>query len=278
MSDALAGKRIVVAETRELDLFARMLEQHGAETVRCPMVSIHDVADAAPVEAWLRRFVDQPPDDLILMTGEGLLRLIGFAERAGLGPAFLAGLARVRKITRGPKPAARLRAIGLKPDLAAQVPTTAGVIATLETEDLDGRRVAIQLYPDAPDRSLVAFLAARGARPDPVLCYAYGSKSDDAKVLEVIDAMAHGGVDLIAFTSAPQVRRLRAVAAAHDRVMALRQGLSRTTIAAVGPVVAQAIGEAGGRVSIAPVDNFHLKPMVSAIIAAVGSAASTVPD
>ncbi|MGA2128377.1 MAG: uroporphyrinogen-III synthase [Xanthobacteraceae bacterium] len=200
MSDSLAGRRIVVAETRELDLFARMLEQHGAETVRCPMVSIHDVADPAPVEAWLRRFVDQPPDDLILMTGEGLSRLIGFAERGGLGPAFLAGLARVRKITRGPKPAARLRTIGLKPDLAAQAPTTVGVIATLETEDLAGRRVAVQLYPDAPDRSLVEFLAARGANPDPVLCYVYGSKSDDGKVVEVIDAMAGGAVDLIAFT------------------------------------------------------------------------------
>lgn len=271
MSDELAGKRIVVPETRELDLFARMLEQHGAETVRCPLVSIHDVADAGPVEAWLHRFVDQPPHDLILMTGEGLSRLVGFAERAGLGPAFLAGLGEVRKITRGPKPAARLRTLGLKSDVAAQAPTTAGVIATLQTEDVRGRRVAIQLYPDAPDHSLVDFLAAKGARPDPVLCYVYGSESDDGKVVDMIDAMADGRVDLIAFTSSPQVRRLRDVAAAHDRGTALREGLARTTIAAVGPVVAQAIVEAGGRVSIAPVDSFHLKPMVNAIVAAVGS-------
>jgi uroporphyrinogen-III synthase len=104
-----------------------------------------------------------------------------------------------------------------------------------------------------------------------VLCYVYGSKSDDGKVVAAIDAMAGGAVDLIAFTSSPQVRRLRDVAAAHDRVTALRQGLSRTLIAAVGPVVAQAIEEAGGRVSIAPADSFHLKPMVNAIVAAVGS-------
>jgi uroporphyrinogen-III synthase len=271
MSGALTGKRIVVPETRELDLFASMLEQHGAVTLRCPLVSIHDVADAGPVEAWLRRFVEAPPDDLILMTGEGLSRLIGFAERAGLGSTFLAGLARVRKITRGPKPAARLRTIGLKPDVAAQAPTTAGVIATLESEDLNGRRVAIQLYPDAPDDSLVHFLAAKGASPDPVLCYVYGSRSDDGKVLDMIDAMAGGTVDLIAFTSSPQVRRLRDVAAANDRATALRRGLSRTTIAAVGPVVAKAIVEAGGQVSIAPADSFHMKPMVNAIIAAVGS-------
>jgi uroporphyrinogen-III synthase len=271
MSGALAGRRIVVPETRELDLFARMLEQHGADTVRCPLVSIHDVTDAAPVEAWLRRFIDEPPDDLILMTGEGLSRLIGFAERAGLAEPFLAGLARVRKITRGPKPAARLRTIGLKSDLAAQAPTTAGVIATLDQEDLAGRRVAVQLYPEAPDNSLIDFLQARGAQPDPVLCYVYGSKSDDGKVVEVIDAMANGAVDLIAFTSSPQVRRLRDVAASYQRGPALRQGLSRTRIAAVGPVVARAIAEAGGAVSIAPADSFHLKPMVNAIIAAVGS-------
>jgi len=40
MTDALAGRTIVVPERRELDLFARMLEQHGAITIRCPMVAI----------------------------------------------------------------------------------------------------------------------------------------------------------------------------------------------------------------------------------------------
>src|SRR6516164_2474147 len=72
MTDALAGRTIVVPERRELDLFARMLEQHGAITIRCPMVAISDVPDAAPVVTWLRRFTTDPPDDLILMTGEGL--------------------------------------------------------------------------------------------------------------------------------------------------------------------------------------------------------------
>ena len=48
----------------------------------------------------------------------------------------------------------------------------------------------------------------------------------------------------------------------------LRQGLLRTKIAAVGPVVARAIEEAGGHVSIAPSNNFHMKPLVNEIIAA----------
>jgi uroporphyrinogen-III synthase len=270
MSNALAGRRIVVPETRELDLLARMLEQHGAVAVRCPLVSIRDIADAAPVEAWLSRFIARPPDDLILLTGEGLGRLVGFAQRAGIDDAFVAALAKVRKITRGPKPARRLHALGLKPDLAAGEPTTAGVIASLAGENLAGRRVAVQLYPDNPNAALIDFLRNAGASADPVLCYVYGSQSEDGQVADVIDDMAAGRVDLIAFTSSPQVTRLRNVAAASGRAAALQAGLARTTVAAVGPVVARAIEDAGGSVTIAPADSFHMKPMVTAIIAAIG--------
>lgn len=268
MSGALAGRRIVVPETRELDVFARMLEQHGAITIRCPMVSITDVLDATPVEAWLRRFTTDPPDDLILMTGEGLGRLVGFARRAGLEEAFMAALTRVRKITRGPKPVRKLRELGLKPDLAVEPPTTAGIISSLSGENLVGRKIAIQLYPDNPNVELFNFLRGVGARPDPILCYVYGSSAEDRRVIEVIEEMAAGRVDLIAFTSTPQVRRMQQVAKANQSEEMLRQGLLRTTIAAVGPVVARAIEEAGGRVNIAPSDNFHMKPMVNKIIAA----------
>jgi uroporphyrinogen-III synthase len=161
MGDTLAGRRIVVPETRELDVFARMLEQHGAITIRCPMVAINDVADASPVVAWLRRFTSDPPNDLILMTGEGLGRLVGFARRANLEDKFMATLATVRKITRGPKPVRRLRELGLQPDLAAEPPTTAGIIVALSGEDLAGRKIAIQLYPDNPSTELSTFFAGR---------------------------------------------------------------------------------------------------------------------
>ena len=252
----LAGRTIVVPERRELDLFARMLEQHGAITIRCPMVAISDVPDAAPVVTWLRRFTTDPPDDLILMTGEGLGRLVGFARRAGLEGAFMSALAKVRKITRGPKPVRRLRSLGLQSDLAAEPPTTAGLIVSLSGENIAGRRIAIQLYPDNPNVELIDFLRRGGAIADPVLCYVYGSAAEDQLVIEVIKEMAAGRVDLIAFTSAPQVRRMLLVAKANQSEETLRQGLLRTKIAAVGPV------------SIAPSNDFHMKPLVNEIIAA----------
>ena len=80
----LSGRRIVVPETRELGQLVRMLEERGADTVSCPMIAIRDAPDPEPVEAWLRRFAGGACDDLVLMTGEGLRRLLGFARRLDL--------------------------------------------------------------------------------------------------------------------------------------------------------------------------------------------------
>jgi len=75
----------------------RMLEERGADTVSCPMIAIRDAPDPAPVEAWLRRFAGGACDDLVLMTGEGLRRLLGFARRLDLESVkFLRMLARSR--------------------------------------------------------------------------------------------------------------------------------------------------------------------------------------
>lgn len=266
-SPALRGRRIVVPESRELDLFAAMLERHGAETLRCPLVAIEDVADPAPVEAWLKRLAAGAHDDLILMTGEGVTRLLAFAERAGLRDTVLAAMARARKTIRGPKPARALREVGLAPDIAAEPATTDGVIAALSRVDLAGRRVGVQLYPGNPNPKLTDFLAGAGATADPVLCYRYASDAESSRVAEIIAELASGRVDLIAFTSSPQLRRLQDVARDLALEDELHRALRRTRIAAIGPVTADAVRAAGFDVDIEPAASFHLKPLVNAIVA-----------
>jgi uroporphyrinogen-III synthase len=259
----LTGRTVAVPETRELDTLAHMLEERGATAIRCPLVAIHDAPDTEPIEAWLRRFNDGC-DDLILLTGEGLRRLAGFARRAGLEAPFLARLATVRKIARGPKPVRALRELGLTADMPAAAPTSEGVITTLATLDLHGRRVGVQLYPDQAHR-LLDFIASAGAIADPVLPYIYASAADDRRVMELIERIAAGDVDVVAFTSAAQVRRLFAVAEANDMLPKLRQGLARGRVAAVGPVVASELTEHDVRVDIAPAERFFMKPLVTAI-------------
>src|SRR5688572_16814461 len=210
----LAGRTIAVPETRELDVFATMLERRGATVLRCPLVAILDAPKPARVPDWLRWSAGGACDDLILLTGEGLRRLLACIDQnePPLRDDFVAQLARVRKITRGPKPARALRELGLKSDIAAESPTTAGVIASLAAEHLAERNVGVQLYGTEPNAPLIDFLQGAGARVRTVAPYIYATKSDDAAVGALLDRMSRGEVDAIAFTSGAQVDRLFAIA------------------------------------------------------------------
>lgn len=259
-------------ESRELDLFSRMLETRGATVYRCPLVSIHDTPDTPAVEAWLRDFITQDYDDLIVLTGEGLRRLLAFAKKTGgtLHDDFVAALARVRLITRGPKPGNALRVIGLKPDLLAQAPTTEGVIATLEHEELAGRIVGVQLYGDNPNRRLVSFLQGRGADVRTVSPYIYADEVEEGQVLQLIDQLTLGKVDAIAFTSTAQVERLFRLARRYQREQELKEALNKGMVASVGPVVSDTLESLGVAVDLVPQGRYFMKPLVRELVRALG--------
>src|SRR5271169_2378120 len=109
MTDRLTGYRILILETREEAQFSRLLGEQGADVLQCPMFTINDVPDPAAVEAWISGCIDKPCDDLVLMTGEGLRRLIKVARRIGTEQGFVAALGQARKFARGPKPGRALR-------------------------------------------------------------------------------------------------------------------------------------------------------------------------
>jgi uroporphyrinogen-III synthase len=263
MDNALAGRTIAIPETRELEVFASMLERRGAKVIRCPLVAIRDAPDPRPVLEWSRSFAAGDCDDLILLTGEGLRRILSCIERhePALREPFVAQLNRVRKITRGPKPARALRELGLKPDVPAEIPTTEGVIASLRVHTLTGRRIGLQLYGTEPNRPLVDFLEGAGATVAPVAPYVYADKAEDDAVLALLRRLAAREIDAIAFTSTPQIRRLFDLAA-EDTVKA---ALGATHVAAIGPVVAAALERHGVHVHLMPAEAFFLKPLTTAL-------------
>lgn len=264
----LAGRVVAVPETREIDVFAAMLERRGAHVVRCPMVAIRDAPDPAPIIEWSRALAAGSYDDLIFLTGEGLRRILACVDRnePSLRENFLAALSRVRKITRGPKPARALRELGMKPDIAAERPTTEGVITSLRAHDLKGRRFGVQLYGTEPNRPLVDFLESAGATVATVAPYVYADAADDAAVTALLSRLEKGEIDAIAFTSTPQVERLFAVAPAQ----AVTSALSRTVVAAVGPVVADTLQKHGVQARVMPEESFFLKPLTSVLEDALG--------
>jgi uroporphyrinogen-III synthase len=271
MADRLNGYRILILETREEAQFSRLLTEQGAHVVQCPMFTIHDAPDPKPIEAWIRRFIERPCDDLVLMTGEGLRRLMKVARRMDVEQDFVTALGKVRKFARGPKPGRALREIGLEPQTTTEKPTSEGIAEMLARVDLSGHRVGLQLYPDKDHSVLIGAITAQGAEVDTVAPYVYDAPAADANIVTAIEEMAHGRIDAIALTNLGQVRRLFEVAKARQCEAELRDGLARTPIASVGPVVSDELKSHGLRADISPAnDAYFMKPLISAMAAALG--------
>ena len=205
----------------------------------------------------------------MLITGEGLTRILSCIDKyePALRPRFIAGLGKLRTITRGPKPARALRVLGLKPGIEATEPTTDGVIRAMSTQPLEGRRVAVQLYGNDPNLTLTRFLRDRLAHITTVAPYVYGNAADDVTVHALLERMAGGEVDAIAFTSKLQIERL---VTQHPAPL-VRRALTRTKIAAVGPIVAEAIRAAGFEVASSPEHSWFMKPLVVALSEQLGA-------
>jgi len=265
---AVSTPRVALPETRQLDVLAGLLERRGVAVVRCPLVAIKDSPERAAVVAWLERCCAGQMDLLIVYTGEGLRRLMTVAEAAGLRERWVAALAAMPLLTRGPKPARELRALQITPRYPAVAPTTDGVIATLEGIELDGLTVGVQLYGAAPLPQLTDYLAGRGALVDSVAPYIYASESDERAVLDLIGQIASGDIDAIAFTSKAQVERLARIADQHG--VDLAAACDGVVVAAVGPVVAADLEMLGLAVDVVPESDYFMKPMVSALLGRLG--------
>lgn len=270
MAERLNGYRILILETREEAQFSKLLTDQGADVLQCPMFTINDPPDPAAAEAWIRGAIAQPFDDLVLMTGEGLRRLMKAARRLDVEADFIGSLGKARKFSRGPKPGRALREIGLEAQSTTEKPTTEGVIEMLSRIDLKGHRVGVQLYPDKDHGALLGAITAKGATAIPVTPYVYDARAADSHIVIAIEEMAAGRIDAIALTNLGQIRRLIDVARGHGLEARLREGLKKTPIAAVGPAVSDELRSHGLQADIYPDnDAFFMKPLISAMAAAL---------
>src|SRR6476619_6355289 len=270
MADRLNGYRVLILETREEAQFSRLLTDQGADVLQCPMFTIHDAPDPAPVEAWIVRAIEKPMNDMVLLTGEGLRRLMKVVRLIGVEEAFVASLGKARKFARGPKPGKALREIGLEPQMTTEKPTSEGIAQMLSRLDLSGRRLGLQLYPDKDHGALTGAITAQGAEVDTVLPYVYDAKAADANIVTAIDEMARGRVDAIALTNLGQIRRLIDTAKTHGWEEKLREGLAQTPIASVGPAVSDELKTHGLAAAIYPAeDSFFMRPLISAMATAL---------
>jgi uroporphyrinogen-III synthase len=140
----------------------------------------------------------------------------------------------------------------------------------LAEEALAGRQVGVQLYGEDPNRALCEFLEGRGAIVHAVAPYRYAPATHDEKVATLIDELSAGLLDAVAFTTAVQIDRLFQVARRRGNEAALRAGLGRVHVAAVGPVVIEAMRRYEVRVDAVPARGFFMRRLTQEMAARLG--------
>jgi uroporphyrinogen-III synthase len=255
MTQPLENITVGILEHRFTSEFSTLFEKLGATVHACPMLEEKPVENPGELRSFIRQILDGRIDLMIFLTGVGARFLITEAESMGVKDEFLKALQALTVVVRGPKPVNTLRQFGLRADVTPQHPTTEGVVEALQSHDLNGRRVGVQLY-GTPNPQLVSALEARGATVTPVQVYAYGAAADSGAVSDLISRILAGEIQVVAFTSAPQVHMLFDFASQLGTAAPLTRALQTGVIvASIGEVTSRALQDKGITPKIVPLQS-----------------------
>lgn len=261
----LAGKRIVVTRAaQQAGDLVYALQENGAEVLLLPSVRFEEAEDRQPLDAALRalyRF------DWLLLTSQNAVRFISARCRAlGMDPSALAGaLPRVAAV--GPATADAARAAGFDVKFVASRNTGDGLAAELH-EEVVGKKVLLP-RSDRATRELPLALSRAGADVTEVV--AYRTVLLQAAECAVLEDVRQGRADVITFASPSAFQSFSGQVGEET----LRRLAGRVAFAAIGPVTARAIREAGFTAEIEAAESTTIG-LVDAIISwcSVGRASS----
>jgi uroporphyrinogen-III synthase len=249
-SSSLTGFTVAITASRRVDEFATMLRRRGADIVAAAAIHMVPLADDTRLRAATEDVIATPPDVLIATTGIGFRGWVEAAGSWGLAEELLDALQTARVISRGPKATGALRTAGLREEWSPVSESSDEVLTHLSTENLDGKRVAVQLHgvtddwnptPGFPDA-----LADRGAILVAVPVYRWEPPADLAELDGLIEKVARDGVDAVTFTSAPAAASFLMRADELRLFESVTHALTTTvTPFCVGPVTARPLENVG---------------------------------
>lgn len=236
-------QRRVVAflEGRRSTELASLIERHNGVPLAAPCLREVHSPDAPELQASILQALEADLDVAIFLTGVGTTTVFEAARHMGREEELRAALAGATVVVRGPKPTAILRKLEVRIDVTAPPPnTSADVLTSLEAVDLNGKRVAVQLYGE-PNPALSQELRGRGAQVVELAPYVWDRPVDPAPILNLLDALDDGRVDALLITSQAQVTNLFDVAREYGRT----PKLADVAIGAQGPVAESALARHG---------------------------------
>jgi uroporphyrinogen-III synthase len=242
-SGPLAGYTVGITAERRRAEFAAALERQGATVISGPAIRIVPLADDRELLAATRRALAAPLDIVVGTTGVGFRGWLEAAGQWDLAEPLTAAVGRSVVLARGPKVRGAIRAAGLRETWSPESESSAEVLEHLLADyDLAGKRIAVQLHGD-PLTEFIAALRQAGAEVIEVPVYRWVPPEDPEPLYRLIEAVAAGAVDAVAFTSAPAAANFLATATGQGQGEAVRAALGGPVRAALGgPVLAACVG------------------------------------
>jgi uroporphyrinogen-III synthase len=254
-------QRNVVAflEGRRTTELADLIQRHNGVPLAAPCLREVHRPDAPSLQAEVGRVCDSDLGVAIFLTGVGTITVFEAARRMGREADLRGRLSNATVVVRGPKPTAVLRKLEVRIDLTAPPPnTTAEVLQVLESVDVRGKTISVQLYGE-PNPALSVALRHRGAEIVELAPYVWDRPVDPAPILRLLDALDRNAVDALLITSQAQVENLFGVADDHGR----SPKLSNVAIGAQGPVAEAALERHGLHAAFRPAHG-HMGALVLA--------------
>jgi uroporphyrinogen-III synthase len=249
---------VVFLEARRASELSDLIARHGGVPLAAPCLREVHAPDAPELQRAVARLCDSQPRLAMFLTGVGTTTVFESARRLGREADLRSTLEPATVVVRGPKPAAVLRKLGVRIDIAAPPPhTTNDVLTAIQDIELRGQTVSVQLYGE-PNPDLITALRARGAASIIELApYAWERPIDPAPVERLLDALDESEVDALLITSQAQVDNLFRIADGLGRSV----HLGAVAIGVQGPVAESALKEHGYEPTFRP-EHGHMGSLV----------------
>ena len=236
-------------ESRRAAEMAKLIANFGGEAMVAPSMREVPLESNTEAVAFARSLAAGGFDMAIFLTGVGTRALARVVATVYPVEQFAAALRKISIVARGPKPVAALKELGVEATVTVPEPNTwRDLLHALDEKSealpLRGRRVALQEYGKS-NAELIEGLAERGATVTRVPVYQWALPEDVAPLRAAIEAMAHGKVELVLFTTSVQVMHMMEIAKNMNLGDKLREGLGRTVIGSIGPVTSDELREHG---------------------------------
>jgi uroporphyrinogen-III synthase len=237
------GLRVLALESRRAAEIEQLIRKQEGEPFVAPSMREIPLAENSAAFAFAEKLFAGGFEMVILLTGAGTRQLNRLLATRFPEAAFAEALGRATLVARGPKPAAALREMGLKPAIVAPEPNTWRELLAA-TEGRPERRIAVQEY-GRPSAELLDGLRARGGEVTPVRVYQWDLPENVEPLRQAARLLAEGAFHVALFTTAIQIAHLARVARELGIEDAVLGNLRSCQVCSIGPTTTEALEEFG---------------------------------